>query len=264
MRSFWGFGAKEIDNGVRHAEQYSRVRTREGARRLTPRDGDCVQLCHAGSSVPFRVFDTGSMKGGELLGQTQHPVKPKAQRAPSSAETPDHVDFHGGTARPRLRLVPQVAESWIPRYRRAAAALDLTVAALAVALTAAAARWFDLEPFSPTAAGLLVVLGALGWLGALAQSGAYERRMLGVGTEEFAAMPRAAIRLLAVGALCGAIAYDLLPSGSRLLVLIALPLALVGSLLSRYVLRKRLHRSRILHGTAMQRAVIMGDRKSVV
>jgi exopolysaccharide biosynthesis polyprenyl glycosylphosphotransferase len=162
-----------------------------------------------------------------------------------------------------LRTAREAFSVWLPQYRRTAALIDALVALVAAIGSLALGARLGLEPFSPAQLGITALAAPALWTGALLHAGAYERRNLGVGTVEYGAMPRAAIRLLAVMAIAMTLAQDLLPTSSRLLVIVAVPLTLVGSLVLRYSHRQRLHRARINHGTAMQRAVIIGCHEAV-
>ncbi|WP_245544750.1 sugar transferase [Mobilicoccus pelagius] len=97
------------------------------------------------------------------------------------------------------------------------------------------------------------------WLLALGLSNAYERRYLGVTVEEYRAVTRAVIGVLAVLAVA---AFALNVLLARLYVLILLPVLLVGGLLVRFVMRRWLT-ARRLQGDLMQRTVVVGRADAV-
>lgn len=92
------------------------------------------------------------------------------------------------------------------------------------------------------------------WLASLALSGAYDARFIGVGSDEFRRVLNAGISLMAIVAFT---AYVTKTDIARGYVVVALPCALLFDLLTRYALRKRLHRRRAL-GHCMRRAVLVG------
>ncbi|MEV6495197.1 sugar transferase, partial [Actinoplanes sp. NPDC051633] len=97
------------------------------------------------------------------------------------------------------------------------------------------------------------------WLGLLALSHAYERRLLFVGTDEYQRVLRSGVRLIAGMALAS---YVLKADLARGYLLIALVLTTALSLLGRWLLRKRLHRARS-HGRAMHRVLVLGHAATV-
>lgn len=94
----------------------------------------------------------------------------------------------------------------------------------------------------------------------LAITRAYERRYLFVGPDEYQRVIRAAISLTASTAIA---AYVLNYPLARGYMLIALPIAAFGILLSRFLLRKRLHRRRA-HGDCLKRVVVVGHELAVI
>jgi exopolysaccharide biosynthesis polyprenyl glycosylphosphotransferase len=95
----------------------------------------------------------------------------------------------------------------------------------------------------------------------LAFSRAYERRFLFVGSEEYQRVFRGGVFLIA-GAAVSSYALDL--DLARAYVLAALPTAVIGSVVLRFALRKRLHRSRIRHGRGLRRVIVVGHELAVV
>ncbi|STD11275.1 Putative colanic biosynthesis UDP-glucose lipid carrier transferase [Dermatophilus congolensis] len=92
------------------------------------------------------------------------------------------------------------------------------------------------------------------WVLALVMANAYERRFLGVSTEEYRSVGRATVGLLSVLAI-GAFAsnYPL----ARMWVFLMLPLLFAGGLAARWVMRRWLVRHRRV-GELMQRTIVVG------
>jgi len=86
----------------------------------------------------------------------------------------------------------------------------------------------------------------------------YERRFLGVGTDEYRSLIQAAMGLVAVSAV---ISYAWQLELARGFVLLACPAVLVLDLLGRWLLRRWLKRQRAL-GRCMQRTVVVGRADS--
>jgi exopolysaccharide biosynthesis polyprenyl glycosylphosphotransferase len=88
---------------------------------------------------------------------------------------------------------------------------------------------------------VLAALSALAWVLMVSLSGGYERRILGLGTEEFRRIANAGVRLLAALVLLGfVVKADL----SRAVVVSSVAASVVVSLLFRWVARKVLHAQR--------------------
>lgn len=105
--------------------------------------------------------------------------------------------------------------------------------------------------FYPTAYALL----PLGWLILLWANGAYDRRHLGLGTEEYKRVSRAAVAVMAsVSFIAFATKTDL----SRLSVATALLAAAVLILIGRTLARRVLHMLRRRQGTATHRMLLVG------
>ena len=92
------------------------------------------------------------------------------------------------------------------------------------------------------------------WLCAMALAGAYDTRFIGVGSDEFRRVLNGGICLTAAVAL---VAYATKTDIARGYVVVALPATIAFDLVTRYVLRKRLHRLRAA-GACMRRAVLVG------
>ncbi len=105
----------------------------------------------------------------------------------------------------------------------------------------------------------LAAVAGVAWVGVLAVTGAYDRRRLGDGPEEFGSVLQAGG---AVVALLGVISYSfelLLP---RRDVLLAVPLIAALTLLGRYTWRRWLHAKRA-DGQAMLRTLVVGEPAAV-
>ena len=106
---------------------------------------------------------------------------------------------------------------------------------------------------------LLTALAAVVWSGALLMHGAYRARHLGSGPEEFQAVMRVAVTLVAALGVAAYASQTLLP---RRWVLVAIPVAAVVTSLARYIVRHRLHRERAL-GRSMLRTLVVGTPAQV-
>ena len=146
------------------------------------------------------------------------------------------------------------ADAWMRPYVAGLVVLDL-LAALAATLAGTALRFHDsLAAASTTPYLVLSLLLPLVWIAFVALGGGYERRFLGVGTEEYRRVAVAGAVLaatVAIGAF--AVKFDL----ARGYVLVALPLIVLLSLGMRYARRKALHRRR-RSGACMSGVVVVG------
>lgn len=153
---------------------------------------------------------------------------------------------------------------WQARYARRVLALD-AVLAVAAAATAAVAR-FGLDthavlamrtmrvPYTALVAALACV-----WLVALAAGGAYDRRVLGAGPEEYRRVLRTSVVFLAVVATAAYLARSDLARG---VVLLQLPLGTGFTLLGRRLARRTLHRRRAT-GRCLEDVVVVGTLEHV-
>jgi exopolysaccharide biosynthesis polyprenyl glycosylphosphotransferase len=97
------------------------------------------------------------------------------------------------------------------------------------------------------------------WGGTLRLCGAYDPKLIGVGSDEFRKVLNAGVCLTAAVAIASYVTNLQL---ARIYVAIALPTATVLNLFARYWLRKRLHAQRV-RGYHMQRVVAVGHPDSV-
>ena len=153
---------------------------------------------------------------------------------------------------------------WQRTYRRQAFAIDLVVAA-AASLAAASARNAFVGSGSSlwnlgdeSMRGAVLLLPAI-WVVCLIRSGAYAPRYVGAGPDEYRAVTRAVVVLLAVA---GVFSYAFQLELARGFVGLALPFVLVLTLVGRYVLRARLYHRRA-RGEKLQSTVVVGRADSV-
>ena len=152
----------------------------------------------------------------------------------------------------------EARRSWQSRYVRRIVLADAVCALVAAALGYTVR--FGPASLEPGHVPFWIILGLpVVWAGAMLVARSYEQRFLWVGAEEFRRVFFAAMLMLAtVGTVSWAFKLDL----ARGFVVVALPLAAVATLLTRYVLRSRLHRQRG-RGLYLQTAVLVGHRNGV-
>ena len=145
---------------------------------------------------------------------------------------------------------------WEARYVKMLLVVDF-VATLVATLAAFVLRFHG----APHARWYLVLSALIPpvWLGVLALTHAYERRLLFVGTEEYQRIIRSGVRLTVGMALAS---YVLSAEIARGYLLMALVLTTAFSLLGRFVLRKVLHRAR-RRGGCMHRVLVLGHAAAV-
>jgi exopolysaccharide biosynthesis polyprenyl glycosylphosphotransferase len=151
-------------------------------------------------------------------------------------------------------------QAWETRYVRMLLACDLLVGVGAGAV-AFGLRFGDEVTVYNRGYVLLSMVLPVALLLVLAFSRAYERRFLFVGSEEYQRVFRGGVFLIAGAAV---ISYALGLDLARSYVLAALPTAVIGSVVLRFALRKRLHRSRIRHGRSLRRVIVVGHELAVV
>lgn len=147
--------------------------------------------------------------------------------------------------------------NWESRYVRSLLVCDALVG-LAAGVTAFLVRFGS--PSNNRAYLALSAVMPLFLVGALMLNHAYERRFLFVGTDEYQRVIRAGLALTATIAIVAyAVDYPL----ARGYMLIALPLATVGSVTVRFLLRHRLHKRRAA-GRCLKRVVLVGHELAVI
>jgi len=148
------------------------------------------------------------------------------------------------------------------RYVAALAFLD-ALAMFVAALVAETARFGSLGRAStdPGGAGYLMasLLMAPAWLAALGLGGAYERRHLGSGSEEYRRVLSAAARFLSLLAILALlVGIDI----ARIFIAVTIPLGALLTLLARHQVRRWLYRQR-RQGRFMSRVLVVGSENSV-
>lgn len=147
--------------------------------------------------------------------------------------------------------------TWERRYVAAAVASDALSAAVA-GLVAYIVRFGNQTESSQAYLGLSVLLPVF-WVVAMGLAGAYERRHLGIGPEEFNRVTLGAFGgIAAVGVLSWATDAQI----ARGYVAIALPVAGMLTLAGRYALRKHIHQERA-RGRFQHRTIVLGHRSGV-
>jgi exopolysaccharide biosynthesis polyprenyl glycosylphosphotransferase len=147
--------------------------------------------------------------------------------------------------------------AWRGRYVRTAFAVDGTCA-LAAGLVALVLR-FQNPGFVPAPYVIFTVSMPLLWWLSVTLARGYEARFIGLGSEEFRRVLRAAAGLTACIAI---VSYATKSDIARGYVVIALPCAAVFDLVARYALRRRLHRQR-RSGAFMHRTIAVGAADAV-
>jgi exopolysaccharide biosynthesis polyprenyl glycosylphosphotransferase len=163
-----------------------------------------------------------------------------------------------GFAVTRGRYDPQVVRSvsgWTRYYLRRAALADFGCAILGV--FAAAQLRFGNE-VTGTYVALSLALPVL-WVGAVWLAGGYDVRFIGTGSDEFRKVLNAGVGLTAAIAL---FSYAVNLELSRAYVLIALPTTTAFDLVTRFTIRKRLHRQRDV-GRYLLSVVAVGHEAAV-
>ncbi len=179
----------------------------------------------------------------------EHPTIPL--RTPSRigwAEAHSHRD------RPHLRRDP------LRVYATRAFFLDL-VAILVAGITGFILRWaipYSVEPNNPTYVSLVVIV-VLSWMIAMVMRGAYDTRVLGVGSEEFKRVVSATATVFGVVAI---VAFALKLDLSRGFVLITFAVGICLLLVVRWGLRGWLRHER-RYGHFLHRTVVIGSEPTM-
>lgn len=141
--------------------------------------------------------------------------------------------------------------TWLRKYTAWVVVADL-VAALAAATIA-------INSFDTGVERQVALLFAPVWVAALALGRSYEHRFVGNGGEEYKRLFHAAVVFLAGFA---TVAYALAIEEIKYVVVVAIPLAMIFSLVNHWVARQGLHRAR-RRGACMQRVIVVGLERSV-
>ena len=159
---------------------------------------------------------------------------------------------------PGRHAAPVRRGGWQAAYVRTLLSADVVVGLAAGAL-AFALRFQKVTAFNRFYLVFSLLL-PLVLVGVLAMNRAYEKRFLFVGTDEYQRVIRAGLALTATAAI---VSYALEIQLARSYVLIALPAATLTTVLSRFVLRKRLHRARS-KGECLRRVIVVGHELAVI
>ncbi len=129
---------------------------------------------------------------------------------------------------------------------------------LVIAIVVMSASMFSLPRTQPLTA-MVALVTAMSWVAILAMVGGYDRRRLGDGPEEYGSVLKTAVIVVA---LVGLFAYSFDLMLPRRVVLVAVPLAAILTVLSRYMWRQWLHRRRRA-GVGVMRTLVVGERGAV-
>ena len=162
-----------------------------------------------------------------------------------------------GSVHPQFSDHPGGPPGWQSRYIAGIAAADVLAAVVGAGL-AFVTRFGEVSIHNRIYVAVFVVLPVC-WLLALAMNGGYEPRHLFVGTAEYQRVVRAGIAVTASIAL---ISYAFELPTSRVYVLIALPIAVLSSVLLRFLWRRWLHKVRA-QGRCVRRVILIGHEGPV-
>jgi exopolysaccharide biosynthesis polyprenyl glycosylphosphotransferase len=234
----------------------------------TPAGGDAASALSGG---PL----TGNAPPDYVTPDNAPPLAGAGGRIPTDRARNRAVDRHwsparnsSGAARPATRPFIRIPgrhaamsrrQTWETRYVRALLACDLLAGIAAGAATFGVRFGDEVTTYNRGYVVLSLILPVL-WLLVLAFSRAYERRFLFVGTDEYQRVFRGGVFLIAGAAV---MSYALELDLARSYVLAALPMSVVGSVVMRFALRKRLHRSRA-QGKSMRRVIVVGHELAVI
>ncbi|BEP12737.1 sugar transferase [Acidothermaceae bacterium B102] len=156
------------------------------------------------------------------------------------------------------------ATTWENRYAQVLVFVDCTIiyAAMLGALALRFGRNTQVHAGNNASLNYSLVTSMLGffWLLMLGGHRAYEPRFLGSGVEEYR---RVFVSCFRIGAIVAIVSYGLKLEIARGFIGVALPAGTVALLISRYTIRKYVHRARD-HGRFSHRLVVAGDRPQVI
>jgi exopolysaccharide biosynthesis polyprenyl glycosylphosphotransferase len=159
----------------------------------------------------------------------------------------------------RLRVVTTSAPPWEWRFLVAVVAADL-LAAVSTSFAAMSVRSVTLINVVGTHGRVgVVTTAAVLWFLACGAAKAYDRRVLGAGSEEFRRLLRATVWLTAA---LGFASYAWRVQLPRGFVVVLIPTLLMFSAVGRYAARKRLHHLR-RRGECARRTLVVGPRAQV-
>ena len=145
--------------------------------------------------------------------------------------------------------------SWTKGYLRRVAVADLCAAIVAVTAVFLLRSGGNINWEYVALSLVLPVL----WIAALWLAGAYDARFIGTGSDEYRKVLNTGVGLTAAVA---TFSYAINLELSRAYVVIALPSIILFDLLGRFVIRKRLHRRRML-GKCLYKVVAVGHELAV-
>ncbi len=146
---------------------------------------------------------------------------------------------------------------WEARYARKLVALDVLVALVGAVI----ALQLQVGPETSVSNQVSGLVGfPLVWVLTLAVSRAYESRFLFAGNDEYQRVFRGALGLIATVAIW---AYAVNTQFSRRYVIVAVPVALLLTVVGRYVMRQRLHAS-WGRGQRLRRVILIGHGAAVI
>ncbi|HET6215266.1 MAG TPA: sugar transferase [Micromonosporaceae bacterium] len=229
------------------------------------RDDDTVVFPNDADTI---VLDAASLRAARAAA-SQLATVGENHPAPESRRQSDQTQQLGPPARPVRTMPSRVPRHVVGQNRarwdwEASYVRTLVIADTLVGFTAGGLAFFGRFGETVTFYNRLYLFLSLAMplllIGSLALTRAYERRYLFVGTDEYQRVIRASIVLTASSAI---VAYAVDFPLARGYMLIALPVAAVGSVTVRFLLRKGLHRRRI-HGNCLKRVIVVGHELAVI
>jgi exopolysaccharide biosynthesis polyprenyl glycosylphosphotransferase len=163
---------------------------------------------------------------------------------------------------PEILLGRPPDDNWRQRYAGALLVgdfLSLTLGAIIASLVRYGGLHEGLTGGEGLSFGALGVIGALAWVATLGASGAYGRRIIGSGPEEWRRVCNGALRFFA---LVAAAVFITKLSISRSFVAIAIPLAFLFTVAFRHYLRRWLYRQRV-RGRYTRSVLVVGSGVAV-
>lgn len=164
---------------------------------------------------------------------------------------------------PGVAPVPVSAPTWARRYRRRLTASDIIIICSAISIAFGTRIWW--EQTGSTLAGIAVSYGMISaiiaatWVITLGTHHTRDARVVGIGVTEYRRVVNASV--LAFGLL--AITFVIFKIDiARGYFALALPIGIVGLVLSRWLWRQWLSRQREL-GEYLSRAIVVGDQADV-
>ena len=201
--------------------------------------------------------------GGDVQQGTAEYRKVPSQHIPGASIDPvasDEliVDLREPKVRETLSTRPSIAKGAANWYQRAVFVIDI------LAITASILAVVVLRPSDRAANlpnGISYVAVAFGisatWMLVLGFSGCYDRRVLGVGTEE---LRRIVVATMVTFGAVAITSYLLMAQVSRGFIVVTLPIGLAALIAGRLMARSVLHRRR-MSGQDLNRTLVVGDAR---